>query len=419
MVLCMGYMGRLGAVGLRASQPVLTPSARCLSTIGLQHSRLVLARSEFRSLHPGARCLSLWPWAKSSTPASTQAQPESSVPVDNSSADALSAPEPVPAEATTATDATAPATASPAEAVLPPDVPISTESLPVDLASSIPPPLNYGDLAALGLASWTPAGLCRWTMELVNVSTGLPWVWTIVATTILSRVILFPFTVKQMQSTAALAPYQNDVAAIRDEMAAAQKRKDMIAMQRAALKQKMIYEKAGVSLGGMALAPFIQLPVTLGMFFGVKKLCDLPLEQLQHSGFAWISDLTVADPTWALPIIATVMMNVQISVSMRDLVGQTPQMGHIMNFLRILTTGSVFLMANLSSGVVVYLLTSITAMTFQSLLLRQPAVRRMLGIPLIPKHLRTSAPSMRESYVYARKWINDKISEARVEAKRR
>lgn len=34
---------------------------------------------------------------------------------------------------------------------------------------------------------------------------------------------------------------------------------------------------------------------------------------------------------------------------MRDLVGQTPQMGHIMNFLRILTTGSVFLMANLTS----------------------------------------------------------------------
>ena len=31
------------------------------------------------------------------------------------------------------------------------------------------------------------------------------------------------------------------------------------------------------------------------------------------------------------------------------MIGSTPQMGHIMNFLRVLTTGSVFLMANLSS----------------------------------------------------------------------
>lgn len=151
-------------------------------------------------------------------------------------------------------------------------------------------------------------------MELINVSTGMPWFWTIVTATVLSRVVLFPFTVKQMQSTAALAPYQTDIAAIRDEMAAANAKKDMLAMQRAALKQKVIYEKAGVSLGGMALAPFIQLPVTLGMFFGMKKMCDLPLEQLKYSGFEWIPDLTVTDPTWTLPIIATVLMNVQISV---------------------------------------------------------------------------------------------------------
>ena len=104
---------------------------------------------------------------------------------------------------------------------------------------------------------------------------------------------------------------------------------------------------------------------------------------------------------------------------MRDLIGQTPQMGHVMNALRILTTGSVFLMASLSSGVVVYLITSITAMTAQSVILRQPAVRRMLGIPLIPEHMRTSAPSMRESYVYARKWLQDKIDDARGEARRR
>ncbi|KAI0673121.1 60Kd inner membrane protein-domain-containing protein [Trametes maxima] len=408
MVLCVGYMGRLGSVGLRAARPAFSSSpARCLSTFGVQRPRAGFARSELLTLQSHSRTF-FWGSSKPATPAekaevvvSEKTAPEAA---------AVSTPDAVPVEPSAAVDA-ASSVPSP-DAALPP-VPAPTDALPTELVSAIPSPLQYGDLAALGLASWTPAGICRWGMELLQVSTGLPWFWTIVGTTVISRIILFPFSVKQMQGTAALAPYQKDIASIRDEMAEAQKKKDMLAMQRAALRQKLIYQKAGVSIGGMAVAPFIQLPVTLGMFFGVKRLCDLPLEQLKFSGFEWVPDLTVVDPTYTLPIIATVLMNVQISVSMRDLIGQTPQMGHIMNFLRILTTGSVFLMANLSSGLVVYLITSITAMIAQSLILRQPGVRRLLRIPLIPDHMRTPAPSMVDSFKYARKWWNDKVADAR------
>ncbi|KAI0651166.1 60Kd inner membrane protein-domain-containing protein [Trametes meyenii] len=408
MVLCAGYMGRLGAVGLRTARPALsTSSARCLSTFGIQRPRVLLARNELLTLQSHSRSF-FWGSSKPATPA----EKVETVAVEKSSPEtaAISTPESVPVEPSVAVDAASSVPSS--DAALPP-VPVPTDALPAELVSSIPSPLQYGDLAALGLAGWTPAGICRWGMELLQVSTGLPWFWTIVGTTIISRIILFPFSVKQMQGTAALAPYQKDIASIRDEMTEAQKKKDALAMQRAALRQKLVYEKAGVSIGGMAAAPFIQLPVTLGMFFGVKGLCDLPLEQLKFSGFEWVPDLTVVDPTYTLPIIATILMNVQISVSMRDLIGQTPQMGHIMNFLRVLTTGSVFLMANLSSGLVVYLITSITAMIAQSLVLRQPAVRRLLRIPLIPDHIRTPAPSMVDSVKYVRKWWNDKVAEAR------
>ncbi|KAI0742925.1 60Kd inner membrane protein-domain-containing protein [Daedaleopsis nitida] len=415
MVLCMGCMGRLG---LRSTRPMLSTSAvRLLSTTTLQNSRLQFARQQFRSLPPGSRSLSLWGWSTSKTPGAAQSTPAEPTPADPVPAAAeVTTPELLPAEASTPVDV---ASAPTPDVALLPDVPVLTEGLPVDALLSIPTALNYGDLAALGLAGWTPAGICRWTMELINVSTGLPWVWTIVTTTVLSRVLLFPFTVKQMQSTAALAPYQNEIAAIRDEMNAAQAKKDMLAMQRAALKQKMIYEKAGVSLSGMALAPFIQLPVTLGMFFGVKTMCDLPVEQLKWSGLSWLPDLTVADPTWTLPIIATILMNVQISVSMRDLVASTPQTGHIMNALRVLTTGSVFLMGHLNIGVLVYLMTSILTMTGQSLLLRQAGIRRALGIPIIPKHLRAETPSMRDSLVYAKKWWQSKMDDARTTASKR
>lgn len=152
-------------------------------------------------------------------------------------------------------------------------------------------------------------------MELLQVSTGMPWFWTVVSATVISRVILFPFTVKSMTTTARLAPYTDEINDLREKTKEAQAKKDMLGLQSVALKQRMIYEKAGVSMIGMIISPFVQLPVTLGMFFAVKKLCDFPLEQLKYSGVSFLPDLTVADPTYLLPIAATVLMNVQLSVN--------------------------------------------------------------------------------------------------------
>lgn len=195
---------------------------------------------------------------------------------------------------------------------IPPD---TVTAVSTDIISSVPGPLQYGDLAALGLAGWSPAGICRWSIELLQVTTGLSWFWTFIDITIISRLLLFPFTVVSMQNTAKLAPFQTEVAELRQAMQQAQARKDQLAMQRAVMQQKLIYDKAGVKMGRMAMLPFVQLPVTLGMFFGVKTLCDLPLAQLKYSGFGLITDFTIADPTYVLPVISAALMNLQLSVS--------------------------------------------------------------------------------------------------------
>jgi YidC/Oxa1 family membrane protein insertase len=183
------------------------------------------------------------------------------------------------------------------------------------------PPLEYGDLSELGLVSWTPAGLVRWSLELVQVTTGMPWFHTIVATTLLFRIFLVPISIKALRNSARLLPMTPRLMAIKDEMAAARQSGDMLAMQRVALKQKKIYEDAGVSMGPMLLSPLIQLPVTLGLFFGIKKMCTLPVEQLKHSGLAILPDLTVPDPYFILPILATALINLQISVSSVEVPG--------------------------------------------------------------------------------------------------
>ena len=90
---------------------------------------------------------------------------------------------------------------------------------------------------------------------------------------------------------------------------------DTLALQKHALKMRKLYQDAGVNLGITALSPFVQIPVTLGLFFGVKKMCELPVPQLAHSGLDILPDLTVADPYLALPIALCAAVNLQISVS--------------------------------------------------------------------------------------------------------
>jgi YidC/Oxa1 family membrane protein insertase len=204
--------------------------------------------------------------------------------------------------------------AMPTEAVVAQASSVSvTQSDALDALAALPP-LQYGDLAALGLTGWTPAGLSTSLLELINVSTGLPWFHTIVAGTLLTRLLLLPFSIKQLRNAAVLAPHQPHLLALREEFQRAHKAQDKLALQRIALKQSRVYKESGVSMVPMMLLPFLQLPVNLGMFFGVKRLCALPLEQLHWSGVSFFSDLTVADPYYVLPIASAVLMNVQLSV---------------------------------------------------------------------------------------------------------
>jgi YidC/Oxa1 family membrane protein insertase len=296
---------------LRSSQ-VGSPRRRLdrwLSTSRPQRLGLSLPCHSLRAQAPSLATRNIWFFSKKAEMAPPPTAPEP-----------VSTPE-------AAASASAPAASSPAtptaEAAIPADAGVAqleaASSLPVpdavdttSLAALVP--LQYGDLAALGLAGWSPAGLSSWMLELVNVSTGLPWFHTIVAGTLVSRLLLLPFSLKQLRNSAALAPHQPRLLELKQELDRAYRSGDKIAVQRVALKQRRVYAETGVSMLPMLLLPFVQLPVTLGMFFGVKRLCALPLEQLHHSGVSFLPDLTIPDPYYILPITSAVLMNLQLSV---------------------------------------------------------------------------------------------------------
>jgi YidC/Oxa1 family membrane protein insertase len=185
------------------------------------------------------------------------------------------------------------------------------------LATHTPGMLQYGDLAAMGLAGWSPAGIIRWTFELINVGTGLPWFWTIVAGSLFWRLFLVPVTVKGLQNSSRLLPIQPQIQVHQANIEKAKARKDTIALQSEAIKMQKLYKDAGVNLFAGFLVPVVQVPVSLGLFFGVKKLCTEVPQLATYSGLDILPNLAVPDPYFVLPAMLCAAINAQVIVCLR------------------------------------------------------------------------------------------------------
>ncbi|KAF8346528.1 60Kd inner membrane protein-domain-containing protein [Amanita rubescens] len=262
----------------------------------------------------------------------------------------------------------------------------------------LPAALQYGDFAAMGLTGFTPAAIVR----------CLFW-----------RFILFPFVIAGLRNSAKLLPLQPQLLKAQEDMTKIKQKGDTLALQKQVLKMKKMYDDAGVNMGTTFLSPFIQVPVTLGVFFGVKTMCQLPVPQLTHSGLSILQDLTVPDPYMILPIAFCAAVNLQISVGTAELnLNGRPGMAHLMNGLRILSVLGIFVMNSFPSGLLVSLLVTSMATTIQSLVLQIPAVRRAVGIPIVsPKH-KAKLPSFRDSYQFLVTEWKRKLAEAGAEAGR-
>ncbi|KAI0799636.1 60Kd inner membrane protein-domain-containing protein [Irpex lacteus] len=359
---------------------------------------------------PGnTRNLSLW----SSKPAPAPSTP--------------STPEVLPEEVATlspASDAVEPASATISEAssAVPPDAGVASDASNslVDVLSSVSPDtLNavsqYSDPAIAGLTSWSPAGLSVWGLDALHVATGMPWFWTIVAGTFAARLILIPFAAASMSNAAKLAEHQPEIQAVTEQVKAAYAERNQFEMQRAALAQRALFAKIGVNPLKNFIPLFVQLPVTIGMFLGVKEMCDLPLEGLKNSGFSLLTDLTVPDPTWILPILGTIVMNIQMTFSAQDM--STSEFApHMINIFRVLTLAGTVWMGYLPAGTQLTVLCGTLALGVQTLVFRVPIFRRLFGIPLRPKNVGNKSVSMSETVQYIKDYFKKQAEEAQKQA---
>ncbi len=176
--------------------------------------------------------------------------------------------------------------------------------------------------------------------------------WAIVLVTCLIRLLFFPLTHKSQDSMAKMQALNPKVQAIRNKYRSKIKDKQgrpNVEAQRQMNDEVMkVYKSAGVNPASGCLPILLQMPV----FFAFFRLLSTAVELRGAPWIGWISDLSVPDPYYILPILMGVT-----SVLMQKMMpaAPDPMQRRLMQLLPIMF---MFFAFAFPSGLVLYWVTN-------------------------------------------------------------
>ncbi|KAG6617857.1 Mitochondrial inner membrane protein OXA1 [Phytophthora cinnamomi] len=241
----------------------------------------------------------------------------------------------------------------------------------LEVASTI----DYASVSDLGFGI---SDIAIRSLDVIHATTGLPWWATIIATTVAVRTVFFPITVISMRNAAKMKLFQPDMEKLREEMESNPTRDTQSTLE-FQKKYKALMKKHDVNPFKSMLTPLAQIPVFLGFFWGLQDISKY-FPEYAHEGIGWVTDLSAADATMALPIISSALMVASVELGGEAMAGE---MKDKMKFgMRCFALVMIPLTMNFQSGIFVYWVTSNMYTLTQTALLRVNFIKRALNIPV-------------------------------------
>lgn len=244
--------------------------------------------------------------------------------------------------------------------------------------------MKYGDLKAMGLVNFTPVGALETVLEAVHISTGLPWWATIAATTVMIRTALVPFIVKLQGNTARLHNVKPQLERLTENMKLAKETNDTAALARFSAQTQELFAKNDCNPLKSLMLPLLQAPVMISFYLALRDMANLPVPQFREGGIGWFTDLTVADPTYVLPVVSS--LGFLAIMELGSEAGGVAQPKAMKNVMRVMAVAMVPLTMNFPSAIFVYWLTSNMFTAGQITFFKLPAVRKFFNIPQLINH---------------------------------
>ncbi|KKA26554.1 hypothetical protein TD95_003678, partial [Thielaviopsis punctulata] len=286
-----------------------------------------------------------------------------------------------------------PATEAATEAAAAPAVEASaTAAAPVPEAAAIlNMPETIGYLHNLGLDfGWGPSSAMQWLLEHVHVYSGMPWWGSIFLAQFIVRLLLFkPLLLSHEMSTRIQILRKTNVqyeAAMRDFRDSLQRAQTDPRVKEEAMLARQTYlsieKQHGINKMHMAWG-MLQIPVGIGFYRVLSAMAEIPVPGLETGGLAWFHDLSVADPMYLLPLAGPAMMLAAMTANLKLMPAEQRKSTKLMAI--ILMPVSAIFTCWLPAAVQWYFFSAAFFGALQNYAIVQPAGRRLLGLPEIPR----------------------------------
>ncbi|KAF2841518.1 TOM13-domain-containing protein [Patellaria atrata CBS 101060] len=247
-------------------------------------------------------------------------------------------------------------------------------------------PEGIGYLKSLGLDyGWGPTSVIEWTLEHVHVLSGTPWWASIMLTTLLVRLFVFPLFVSASNNQARMQAVAPIAKPLQERMNEIRITGDMNQMFKVKAQLSTLYKDAGVSMFGVFRAPLVQGVLGFGTFRLCRGMANLPVPGLETGGLLWLTDLTRPDPYFLIPVLTSLVFHYLLKKGGESGVqtGVNPAMQKFMVYGLpvIMFVFSIFQPGCLQ---LVFFLAPFFGL-IQSWILRTPSVRAFFGIAPLPQ----------------------------------
>mmetsp|Transcript_5739 Transcript_5739/g.11224 ORF Transcript_5739/g.11224 Transcript_5739/m.11224 type:complete len:436 (+) Transcript_5739:62-1369(+) len=255
--------------------------------------------------------------------------------------------------------------------------------------------------------AWLPTRTLQWILESVHHGSGLAWWQSIMLTTVGIRAITFPIMLMQIKNTYRLSQARPEVEHLVAHLKEEQAKGNPNATAEYQQQVMRVWQKYNANPLKSMASIFVQAPLLIGFFSALRGLAAAKVPSMVDGGTLWFQDLTVADPTYALPIISAASFLLMIELNAADgMEGQTDTMrSRFKNIMRGVAVLIVPFTVDLPAGVFMYWTASNMVSLVQSSVLKIPSVKKTFGIPVLqkpgtaPASVSSSLPSVQQQQI--------------------
>jgi YidC/Oxa1 family membrane protein insertase len=241
-----------------------------------------------------------------------------------------------------------------------------------------------GLLALIAANPLTPLEhVARHVLNWIHFSVGLPWAWSIVALTVIVRMLLVPLTVKQIHSMQNLQRYAPQMKEIQKKYKQDKQKQNEELMK--------FYRENQINPAASCLPMLVQLPVFLGLYYALRHFSKEPAA-LHPGNLSFLHFIpSIADHTtshWG----GYVLLFVYVTSQMASTFFMATTVDKMQRYLfMIMPIVFVFVIAHFPAGLVLYWVTTNLWTVGQGLITRRLVPKT--PAPIVEKKSSRTPPS--------------------------